>query len=139
MSGNNKMPELAPTDIVQLRDGRYGIVLMNNMASKGLSIFTYFRDKSKISCKWHLDIYSDNICERDHHSDIIKIWKSNAQTQLSLMNSFFNYHKEPGIKPDWVEPKVKPRKNMTMEEIEAILGYSITIVTKHEKEEESEP
>ena len=37
----------------------------------------------------------------------------------------------PCDEPDWKE---SPKK-MTLKEIEAILGYPITIVTKHEEEE----
>lgn len=55
--------------------------------------------------------------------------------QSCLMNTFFYERRVPSFaKPDWVEPP----KKMTLKEIEKALGYSITIVTKHEKEEESE-
>lgn len=138
MSENNKMPELAPTDIVQLRDGRYGIVLMNDKATlKGLSVFTYYPDRLRVSCIWHLDNYTNNICKKEHCSDIIKIWKANAQTQFSLVSTFFNDHCVPlYAKPDWVEPK--PSKKMTLKEIEEILGYPITIVEEHSEGNEYE-
>lgn len=123
MSENNKMPELTPTDIVQLRDGRYGIVLMNNMASKGLSIFTY--DNDNFSCDYYLDDYTDNICMEEHNSDVVRIWKSNIQTQFGLISAFFKQHKTPPYAvPDWTEPK----KKMTLREIEKILGHLIEII-----------
>ena len=40
MITSNKMPELAPTDIVQLRDGRYGIVEISYMV--GFNSPSYF-------------------------------------------------------------------------------------------------
>lgn len=70
---NNKMPELAPTDIVQLRDGRYGIILMNDQASKELSVFVHYSNGQGVTCLWHLDDYTENICKKEHCSDIVKL------------------------------------------------------------------
>ena len=131
MSENNKIPVLAPTDIVELRNGKCGIVLMNAQASlTGLSIFTHYPNSSRVKCLWHLDNYNDNICEKEHSSDIIKVWKSNIKTQTILINAFFDKLRVPCDEPDWKE---SPKK-MTLKEIEAIIGYPITIVTKHEEE-----
>lgn len=129
MSENNKMPELAPTDIVQLRDGRYGIVLMNKQAIKHLAVFTYddTYDDNDLACDYHLDSYIDNICTDNHNSDIIQVWKSNTLTQFGLMKTFFKEHKTPlYAEPDWIEPP----KKMTLKEIEEALGYSIEIIAE---------
>ena len=133
MSENNKMPKLAPTDIVQLRDGRYGIVLMNDQASEELSVFVHHLNIQGITCIWHLDDYTENICKREHCSDIVKVWKTNVNMQFCLMNTFFYERRVPSFaKPDWVE---LPKK-MTLKEIEQALGCSITIVEEHEEKEE---
>lgn len=132
MSENNKMPELAPTDIVQLRDGRYGIVLMSELATqKHLSVFIC--DNNDLECNCYLDDYTDNICTDGHDSDIIRVWKSNTLTQFGLVKNFFKEHKAPlYAKPDWIEPP----KKMTLKEIETALGYSIEIINEESKEEE---
>ena len=40
MITSNKMPELAPTDIVKLRNGKIGIVLGNKNSNNHLAIYT---------------------------------------------------------------------------------------------------
>lgn len=125
MSENNKMPELAPTDIVQLRDGRCGIILMNNKSSTGLSVFVHCSECPGLTWNWHLSSYEDNICKDEQASDIVKVWKANANIQIILMNAFFYGRRVPSFaKPDWVEPS----KKMTLKEIEKALDYSIEII-----------
>lgn len=100
------MPKLAPTDIVKLRNGRYGIVLYNTMSENLLSIFTYYKNEDGISCCEHLYRYNKNINMTDHSLDIVAVWKSNVETQFKCVHSFFYNKKAPEyLDPTWTEPK----------------------------------
>lgn len=49
MITSNKMPELAPTDIVKLRNGKIGIVLGNKNSNNHLAIYT--NNTTCVSCE----------------------------------------------------------------------------------------
>lgn len=99
------MPKLAPTDIVKLRNGRYGIVLYNTMSENLLSIFTYYKNEDGISCRVHLSHYNENINIDNHIHDIVAVWKSNAETQFKNISNFFYNKTAPNLEPTWTEQK----------------------------------
>lgn len=99
------MPKLAPTDIVKLRNGRYGIVLYNTMSENLLSIFTYYKNEDRISCREHLSYYNENINITNHSHDIVAVWKSNVETQFKCINNFFYNKTAPNLEPTWTEQK----------------------------------
>ena len=62
MITSNKMPELAATDIVKLRNGKIGIVLGNKNSNNHLAIYT--NNTTCVSVSYtHLDVY-----KRQHHT-----------------------------------------------------------------------
>lgn len=85
---SNKMPELAATDVVKLRNGKIGIVLGNNYSVNHLAIYTY--NNMWVSCENYLSNYESNRHNDDDRSlDIIKVWKSNCKSQYALINEFY--------------------------------------------------
>lgn len=129
---NAPMPKLAPTDIVKLRNGKYGIILYNTMSGNLLSIFTQYDNKNEISCCDNLFHYNENINITDRSHDIIAIWKSNAKTQFECVKSFFHNKTAPEyLDPTWTEPS-----EMTLKEIEKIVGHPFTIIEEEETNNE---
>lgn len=130
MITSNKMPELAPTDIVKFRDGNYGIVLQSSVSKNNLSIFMRYTN-NEVSCREHLTAYEGNFHNNDHSSDIIAVWKSNIKTQAALMNSFF-FNNRP---PLYLESAWKEGQEITLTELEEIVGHPFVIVEETEREE----
>ena len=94
MITSNKMPELAATDIVKLRNGKIGIVLGNEHSDNYLAIYTNITAHG-VSCKAYLSNYKSNRHNDDHSLDIIKVWKSNYKTQYALINTFYTKNSTP--------------------------------------------
>ena len=127
---SNKMPELAATDIVKLRNGKIGIVLGNQNSNNHLAIFT--KNTICVSCKAYLSHYKLNRHNDDHSLDIIKVWKSNYKTQYTLIDEFYTKNNVPTyINPDWEEPTT-----MTIKEIEKIIGHPFTVIEEEVGEDE---
>lgn len=130
MITSNKMPELAATDIVKLRNGKIGIVLGNKHSDNHLAIYT--NNTICVSCEDYLSNYESNRHNNDRNLDIIKVWKSNFVMQYSLINEFYTNNNAPTyIDPDWEEPTT-----MTIKEIEKIIGHPFTIIEKESSEDE---
>ena len=130
MITSNKMPELAPTDIVKLRNGKIGIVLGNKHSDNHLAIYT--NTTICVSCKEYLSNYELNIHNDDHGLDIIKVWKSNFERQYALIDEFYTKNSTPTyIDPDWEEPTT-----MTVKEIEKIIGHPFTVIKEEVGEDE---
>lgn len=130
MITSNKMPELAATDIVKLRNGKIGIVLGNKHSDNHLAIYT--NNTICVSCEDYLSNYESNRHNNDRNLDIIKVWKSNFIMQYSLINEFYTNNNAPTyIDPDWEEPTT-----MTIKEIEKIIGHPFTIIEKEASEDE---
>lgn len=130
MITSNKMPELAATDIVKLRNGKIGIVLGNKHSDNHLAIYT--NNTICVSCEDYLSNYESNRHNNDRNLDIIKVWKSNFVMQYSLINEFYTNNNAPTyIDPDWEEPTT-----MTIKEIEKIIGHPFTIIEKEASEDE---
>lgn len=130
MSENNKIPVLAPTDIVQLRNGKCGIVLGNERSDNHLAIYT--NTTICVSCKEYLSNYELNIHNDDHGLDIIKVWKSNFERQYALIDEFYTKNSTPTyMNPDWEEPTT-----MTVKEIEKIIGHPFTVIEEEVGEDE---
>lgn len=131
MITSNKMPELAATDIVKLRNGKIGIVLGNEYSDNYLAIYTNINAYG-VSCKAYLSSYKSNRHNNDHSLDIIKVWKSNYKTQYALINTLYTKNSTPKfIKPDWEEPTT-----MTIKEIEKIIGHPFTVIEEEVGEDE---
>lgn len=130
MITSNKMPELAPTDIVKLRNGKIGIVLGNNHSDNHLAIYT--NNPTCVSCEEYLSNYESNRHNNDRNLDIIKVWKSNYKMQYALINAFYTKNNAPTyMNPDWEEPTT-----MTIKEIEKIIGHPLTIIEEKASEDE---
>lgn len=130
MITSNKMPELAATDIVKLRNGKIGIVLGNKHSDNHLAIYT--NNTICVSCEDYLSNYESNRHNNDRNLDIIKVWKSNFVMQYSLINEFYTNNNAPTyIDPDWEEPTT-----MTIKEIEKIIGHPFTIIEKEASEDD---
>ena len=130
MITSNKMPELAATDIVKLRNGKIGIVLGNNNSNNHLAIYT--NNTTCVSCKAYLSNYKSNRHNDDYSLDIIKVWKSNYKTQYALINTFYTKNSTPKyMNPDWEEPTT-----MTVKEIEKIIGHPFTVIEEEVGEDE---
>lgn len=130
MITSNKMPELAATDIVKLRNGKIGIVLGNKNSNNHLAIYT--NNTTCVSCKAYLSNYKSNRHNDDHSLDIIKVWKSNYKTQYALINTFYTKNSTPKyMNPDWEEPTI-----MTIKEIEKIIGHPFTVIEEEVGEDE---
>lgn len=130
MITSNKMPELAATDIVKLRNGKIGIVLGNKHSDNHLAIYT--NNTTCVSCEDYLSHYELNIHNNDHGLDIIKVWKSNYKIQYALINTFYTKNSTPKyINPDWEEPTT-----MTIKEIEKIIGHPFTVIEEEVDEDE---
>ena len=130
MITSNKMPELAATDIVKLRNGKIGIVLGNKHSDNHLAIYT--NNTICVSCEDYLSNYESNRHNNDRNLYIIKVWKSNFVMQYSLINEFYTNNNAPTyIDPDWEEPTT-----MTIKEIEKIIGHPFTIIEKEASEDE---
>lgn len=132
MITSNKMPELAATDIVKLRNGKIGIVLGNERSDNHLAIYTNSSARG-VSCNNYLSSYELNRYNNDDRSlDIIKVWKSNYKTQYALINTFYTKNSTPKyINPDWEEPTT-----MTIKEIEKIIGHPFTVIEEEVDEDE---
>lgn len=131
MTTSNKMPELAATDIVKLRNGKIGIVLGNEYSDNYLAIYTNINAYG-VSCKAYLSSYKSNKHNKDHSLDIIKVWKSNYKTQYALINTLYTKNSTPKfINPDWEEPTT-----MTIKEIEKIIGHPFTVIEEEVDEDE---
>ena len=128
---SNKMPELAATDVVKLRNGKIGIVLGNNYSVNHLAIYTY--NNMWVSCEDYLSNYESNRHNDDDRSlDIIKVWKSNCKSQYALINEFYTKNNAPTyMDPDWEEPTT-----MTVKEIEKVIGHPFTIIEEETSEDE---
>ena len=130
MITSNKMPELAATDIVKLRNGKIGIVLGNERSDNHLAIYT--NTTICVSCKEYLSNYELNIHNDDHGLDIIKVWKSNFKRQYALIDEFYTKNSTPTyMNPDWEEPTT-----MTVKEIEKIIGHPFTVIEEEVGEDE---
>jgi hypothetical protein len=130
MITSNKMPELAATDIVKLRNGKIGIVLGNERSDNHLAIYT--NTTICVSCKEYLSNYELNIHNDDHGLDIIKVWKSNFERQYALIDEFYTKNSTPTyMNPDWEEPTT-----MTVKEIEKIIGHPFTVIEEEVGEDE---
>ena len=130
MITSNKMPELAATDIVKLRNGKIGIVLGNERSDNHLAIYT--NTTICVSCKEYLSNYELNIHNDDHGLDIIKVWKSNFERQYALIDEFYTKNSNPTyMNPDWEEPTT-----MTVKEIEKIIGHPFTVIEEEVGEDE---
>lgn len=130
MITSNKMPELAATDIVKLRNGKIGIVLGNKNSNNHLAIYT--NNTTCVSCKAYLSNYKSNRHNDDYSLDIIKVWKSNYKTQYALINTFYTKNSTPKyMNPDWEEPTT-----MTVKEIEKIIGHPFTVIEEEVGEDE---
>lgn len=127
---SKKMPELAATDIVKLRNGKIGIVLGNKHSDNHLAIYT--NNTTCVSCEDYLSHYELNIHNNDHGLDIIKVWKSNFVKQCALIDEFYTKNNAPTyIDPDWEEPTI-----MTVKEIEKIIGHPFTVIEEEVGEDE---
>ena len=130
MITSNKMPELAATDIVKLRNGKIGIVLGNERSDNHLAIYT--NTTICVSCKEYLSNYELNIHNDDHGLDIIKVWKSNFERQYALIDEFYTKNSTPTyMNPDWEEPTI-----MTIKDIEKIIGHPFTVIEEEVGEDE---
>ena len=130
MITSNKMPELAATDIVKLRNGKIGIVLGNERSDNHLAIYT--NTTICVACKEYLSNYELNIHNDDHGLDIIKVWKSNFERQYDLIDEFYTKNNAPTyMDPDWEEPTT-----MTVKEIEKIIGHPFTVIEEEVGEDE---
>ena len=132
MITSNKMPELAATDIVKLRNGKIGIVFGNEHSDNHLAIYTN-SSAGGVSCNDYLSNYESNRHNDDDRSlDIIKVWKSNYKNQYTLINRFYTENNAPTyMDPDWEEPTT-----MTVKEIEKIVGHPFTIIDEEASEDE---
>lgn len=131
MITSNKMPELAATDIVKLRNGKIGIVLGNEHSDNYLAIYTNITAHG-VSCEDYLSHYELNIHNNDHGLDIIKVWKSNFERQCALIDEFYTKNNAPTyMDPDWEEPTT-----MTVKEIEKIIGHPFTVIEEEVGEDE---
>lgn len=131
MITSNKMPELAATDIVKLRNGKIGIVLGNENSDNYLAIYTNMTVHG-VSCKAYLSNYKSNRHNNCHSLDIIKVWKSNYKTQYALINTLYTKNSTPKyMNPDWEEPTT-----MTVKEIEKVIGHPFTIIEEEVDEDE---
>lgn len=132
MITSNKMPELAATDVVKLRNGRIGIVLGNNFSDNHLAIYTN-SSAYGVSCNDYLSNYELNRHnDDDRNLDIIKVWKSNYKNQYALINEFYTENNTPVyIDPDWEEPTT-----MTVKEIEKVIGHPFTVIEEEVGEDE---
>lgn len=132
MITSNKMPELAATDIVKLRNGEIGIVLGNDFSANHLAIYTN-SSACGVSCNNYLSNYKLNRYNDDDRSlDIIKVWKSNYKRQYALINEFYTENNAPTyMDPDWEEPTT-----MTIKEIEKIIGHPFTVIEEEVDEDE---
>lgn len=130
MITSNKMPELAATDIVKLRNGKIGIVLGNKHSDNHLAIYT--NNTTCVSCEDYLSNYKSNRHNDDHSLDIIKVWKSNYKTQYALINTFYTKNSTSKyMNPDWEEPTI-----MTIKEIEKIIGHPFTVIEEEVSKDE---
>lgn len=130
MITSNKMPELAATDIVKLRNGKIGIVLGNEYSGNHLAIYT--NNTVGMYCEDYLSNYESNRHNNDRNLDIIKVWKSNYKRQYALINEFYTENDVPTyMDPDWEEPTT-----MTVKEIEKIIGHPFTVIEKEVCEDE---
>lgn len=131
MITSNKMPELAATDIVKLRNGKIGIVLGNEHSGNHLAICANIIGYG-MSCEDYLSNYESNRHNNDRSLDIIKVWKSNYKRQYALINKFYTENDVPTyMDPDWEEPTT-----MTVKEIEKIIGHPFTIIEEEASEDE---
>lgn len=130
MITSNKMPELAATDIVKLRNGKIGIVLGNKNSNNHLAIYT--NNTTCVSCEEYLSNYESNRHNNDRNIDIIKVWKSNFERQCALIDEFYTKNNAPTyMDPDWEEPTT-----MTVKEIEKIIGHPFTVIEEDVGEDE---
>ena len=130
MITSNKMPELTATDIVKLRNGKIGIVLGNKNSNNHLAIYT--NNTMYVSCEDYLSNYESNRHNNDRNLDIIKVWKSNYESQYALINAFYTENRTPTyMDPDWEEPTT-----MTVKEIEKVIGHPFTIIEEEVSENE---
>lgn len=131
MITSNKMPELAATDIVKLRNGKIGIVLGNEHSDNYLAIYTNITAHG-VSCKAYLSNYKSNRHNNDRNIDIIKVWKSNFERQCALIDEFYTKNNAPTyMDPDWEEPTT-----ITVKEIEKIIGHPFTVIEEEVGEDE---
>lgn len=130
MITSNKMPELAATDVVKLRNGKIGIVLENEYSGNHLAIYT--NNTVCVSCEDYLSNYESNRHNNNRNLDIIKVWKSNYKRQYALINEFYTENDVPTyMDTDWEEPTT-----MTVKEIEKIIGHPFTIIEEETSEDE---
>lgn len=129
---SKKMPELAATDIVKLRNGKIGIVLGNKYSDNHLAIYTN-SSACGVSCNRYLSNYELNRYNDDDRGlDIIKVWKSNYENQYDLIDEFYTKNQAPTyMSPDWEEPTT-----MTIKEIEKIIGHPFTVIKEEVSEDE---
>ena len=130
MITSNKMPELAATDIVKLRNGKIGIVLGNKNSNNHLAIYT--NNTMCVSCEDYLSNYESNRHNNDHNLDIIIVWKSNCERQYSLINEFYIKNNAP----TYMYPVLEEPTTMTIKEIEKIIGHPFTIIEEEASEDQ---
>lgn len=123
-----KLNSLQPLDIVKLRSGRILIVMPNPNSKNGLSL-----NDDSLSCVYYLSDYLPDLCRFGYkNKDIVAVCKNSLPSIFSIERTrrlISNTLNEDMIPWDWV--RKEPEKEMTVEEIEAALGYKIKIVGEH--------
>ena len=113
------------TDIVKYRDGTLGIVLRNSLSKDGLGIFSRDHDM----CVGYLSNFNKDLTYADkemRHRDIMAIYKTKTSPrQYSALTDFF----DKKFNEEWTWERQEPEpKELTMTELEKILGYPVKIV-----------
>ena len=102
--------------IVELRNGNNCLILENNCSSEGKSVF------KKWSCVCHLERYNDDLThEKNKDYDIVKV-STFYNSAIANLEAF-----ACGYKPTWQWERKEP-KELTVSEIEKLLGYPVKIV-----------
>lgn len=126
--------DLRVGDVVKTREGCHLVILPNENSKDGLATFR----KSIFGCQCYLSAYDEDLTHRDiSEYDIVAVYKASEPYKdkayliiKSIMSDNeideflfdrFNW--------DWVRPE--PVKEMTMAELEEVLGYKVKIVKEH--------
>lgn len=115
-------------DVVKLRDGRLFMVLPNNLSPDGLGIFSLEAG----GCHEYMTDYTDDLTCSDgtNSDDIIAVYKSKGREYSVIRDLFVDKSFERARK--WTWERREP-KEMTMEELEKVLGYPVKIVKEKEQ------
>ena len=130
--------DLRVGDIVKTRQGNILVILPNENSSDGLGTFSRITH----GCQQYLSSYEEDLTYKNAEYDIVAVLRASEPgyhqyNTYRLLGVVLTYNDHEMIadqfqyvKWDWERTEEEPIKELTMEELEKVLGYKVKIVAE---------